>query len=210
MVTSGGKMTTDLILGGLTVRSDSAGRLHFWGDVYNLGLIDQRWVRLTIRLLDAKDQPLAEQTDMLGLEWTLSGKRNPFQIIFEEPPEKWAGYDMRLSGRIHEADDASSPQPYLDLATEHVTLDAIGRGGLVCELRGQVVNTGKMPTENVKVAAALYGARGTVVAALSPYLKSGQVLEPGETAAFGLKFYTVGEEPLRYKVQVQGRQVKIS
>jgi len=136
-------MTTDLILGGLTVRSDGAGKLHFWGDVYNLGLVDQRWVRLTIRLLDEKDQPLAEQTDMLALEWTLSGERNPFQIIFEDPPEEWTSYDMRFSGRIHEADDRESPQPYLDLTTEHVSLDPIGRGGLVCELRGQVVNSGE-------------------------------------------------------------------
>jgi len=203
-------MTTDLILGGLTVRSDGAGKLHFWGDVYNLGLVDQRWVRLTIRLLDEKDQPLAEQTDMLALEWTLSGERNPFQIIFEDPPEEWSSYDMRFTGRIHEADDPESPQPYLDLTTEHVSLDPIGRGGLVCELRGQVVNSGEAATENVKVAASLYGERGTVVAVLSPYVKSGQALEAGEKAEFGLKYYTVGEEPLRYQIKVQGRQVKTS
>ena len=200
-------MTTDLILGGLTVSPDSGGRLHFWGEVYNLSTITQRWVRLTIRLLDAKDVPLMEQTDMLALEWSLPGMRNPFHIVFDEPAQGWKGYDMRLAARIHEYGDSNVPQPQMQLEVEGARLRKVDRGGLVCELTGQVVNRGDEPAGQVKVAGALYGSDGTVVGVESPYVHLEQPLQPGECEPFGLKFYRVGDEPCEFRVWTQGRKL---
>jgi hypothetical protein len=77
----------DLIVGGLTLSTDDRGRVHFWGEVFNLGETTQRWVKVTIRLLGERGRSLAEQGDIVGLEWTLPAGRNPFYLRFLTPPQ---------------------------------------------------------------------------------------------------------------------------
>lgn len=198
----------DLVVGGLTVSEDDHGRLHFWGEVFNLGEVPQRWVRVTVRLLDRDDTLLVEQADILGLEWTLPGARNPFHIRFSEPPEGWYSYDIRLVGRDHDYDDPNVPQPAPGLMVDKVHFREIERADLYCGLIGLLTNTGLVPATHVKVVGTLYGPDSKVVSVLSPYLVPRGVFATGDSMSFELKFYAVGGLVANYAVEAQGRQHK--
>jgi len=194
-----------LVVVGVTVDTDDRGRLHFWGEVLNLGQEPQRWVRVDIRLLGAQQELLAEQGDILGLEWTLPGEQNPFHIRFLTPPSQWHHYDIRLRGSLHDYRDPTVPQPHAGLVVERVHFREIERAGLHCSLVGLLRNQSLQPASRVKVAATLYGADGKVVGVLSPYLVPRGVFAPGSILPFELKFYALGGEVVNYTLQAQGR-----
>jgi hypothetical protein len=200
--------TEALFVSGLTLLTDDRGRLHFWGEVFNLGDITRRWVRITLRLLDARGGVLAEQSDIAGLEWTLPGARNPFYIRFLNPPEGWYNYDIRLSSQVHDYNDLSVPQPHPGVLVEKVHYREIGRADLRCSLIGLLVNRGLAPATHVKAAGTLYSAEGKVTGALTPYLVSRGALAPGDSFPFELKFYALGGTVANYAIQVQGRMAQ--
>lgn len=198
---------SDLVVGGLTISTDDRGRLHFWGEVFNLGSSTQRWVRVTLRLLGPQGQTLAEQSDITGLEWTLPGARNPFYLRFLTPPESWHSLDMRLSGSTHDYDDPALPQPHPGLIVDKLHYREIERADLRCSIIGLLSNKGLAPATHVKVAATLYNPEGKVVGVLSPYLVPRGAFAPGDTMVFEAKFYALGGVVANYSVQVQGRVV---
>ncbi|MBC7237393.1 MAG: hypothetical protein H5T69_16250 [Chloroflexi bacterium] len=196
----------DLIVAGLTVREDDRGRLHFWGEVFNLSEVAKRWVRVTIRLLGEDDMPLMEGMDITALEWTLPGGRNAFHIRFQDPPQGWKSYEITVTGQDHDWNDFSVPQPAPGLLVDRVHYREIGRADLYCGLIGMLSNTGLVPATHVKVAGTLYGPDGSVVGLVSPYLVPRGVFRPGDAMAFELKFYAVGGIVANYQVQTQGRR----
>jgi hypothetical protein len=195
----------DLVLGGLNVIQDDQGRLHFWGEVFNLGDKAQRWVRVNVRLLRGDDSVAAEETDILGLEWTLPGARNPFHIRFLEPPSRWSRYALIINGTEHDLEDQDLPQPYPALEADRIHFRQVGWGGLVCTLIALLSNRGLGQATHVKAAGTLYGPDGKVVGAQSPYLVPRGVFEPGAQLPFELKFYALGGDVESYTLQVQGR-----
>lgn len=197
---------SQLVVLGVRYKTDAGGHLHFWGEVANEGRATERWVRITLRLLDGTGHLVGEQSDILGLEWTLPGARNPFSLSFDEAPEGWTRYDLRVEGRPHDYDDAEIPQPHLELVAERLHYREIGRSGLCCSLIGQLRNAGDVPATLVKAAGTLYAADGGVVGVLSPYLIKEGALAPGECMLFELKYYMTGGEIANYTVQVQGRR----
>jgi len=199
----------DLVVGGLTISTDDRGRLHFWGEVFNLGTQTRRWVRVTVRLLNRLGRSLAQQTDIVGLEWTLPGARNPFYIRFPHPPRNWRRYAFRLSGQVHDYSDLSVPQPHPGLLVEHDHFHEIERADLRCGIIGLLSNRGLAPATQVKVAATLYGRDAKVVGALSPYLVSRGTLAPGDSLPFELKFYALGGIVTNYILQTQGRALPV-
>lgn len=199
----------DLIVGGLTMTVDDRGRLHFWGEVFNLGAHTQRWVRVTIRLLNRLGRTLAQQTDIAGLEWSLPGARNPFHIRFRHPPENWRRYDFRLSAHIHDYNDLSLPQPHPGVLVEKDHFHEIERADLRCGIIGLLCNRGLAPATQVKVAGTLYSQDAKVIGVLTPYLVPRGALAPGDSMPFELKFYAVGGIVTNYTVQAQGRAAPV-
>lgn len=195
----------ELIVGGLTLSEDDRGRLHFWGEVFNLGKTTHRWIRVAIRLLGDGRKPVAEQDDILGLEWTMPDSRNPFHIRFLRPPERWQGYDIRLTEHPHDYDDPAVPQPHPGIEIAKLHFREIERADLRCSIIGLLSNTGSAPATRVKVAATLYSASGKVVGAMSPYLVPRGEFGPGHSVPFEVKFYAVGGPVANYDVQAQGR-----
>ncbi len=195
----------DLVVGGLTLSTDDRGRAHFWGEVFNLGSTTQRWVKVVVRLLGEKGRVLAEQSDIVGLEWTLPGGRNPFYLRFLTPPQGWHGFDIQLSSQVHNYTDSSVPQPYAGLVVDKVHFREIERSDLRCSLIGLLSNKGLSPATYVKVAATLYDPEGKVVGVLSPYLVPRGALAPGDAMPFELKFYALGGVVANYRLEVQGR-----
>ena len=192
-------------MGGLTLVEDEGGRLHFWGEVFNLSKTTHRWIRLTIRLLSEQGKPLDEQSDILGLEWTMPDSRNPFHIRFPRPPERWHGYDIRLTQHPHNYDDPSVPQPHPGIEVAKLHFREIERANLRCSIVGLLSNTGSVPAVRVKVAATLYSASGKVVGVMSPYLVPRGEFGPGDSVPFEVKFYALGGPVANYAVQAQGR-----
>ncbi len=197
---------TDLMINGLNLARDTQNRLHFWGEVLNLGDKTRRWVRVTIRLLDSEGDLLADESDILGLEWTPPHAKNPFHIRFQRPPEGWSTYDIHLEGHIHDFDDPKDPQPYYGLTVDKLHFRDIERADLHCAIVGLLSNKGILPSSHVKVAGTLYDATGKVVGVLSPYLVARGIFSPGETLSFELKYYALGGTVADFNVQVQGRQ----
>ena len=197
----------DLFVGGLTLSTDDRGRLHFWGEVFNLSKETQRWVRVTVRLLGLGGTTLAEQSDITGLEWTLPGARNPFYLRFLTPPQEWHSFVIQLAGQRHDFNDLSSPQPHPGLVVERIHFREIDRADLRCSIIGLLSNKGLAPATQVKVAGTLYNAEGKVVGVLSPYLVPQGILAPGDSFPFELKYYALGGVVANYSVQVQGRTV---
>jgi len=195
----------DLVLGGLTVSEDDRGRLHFWGEVFNLGEVTQRWGRVTIQLLGANSEPLAELADLVGLEWTLPGGRNPFHIRFLDPPKGWHTYVIQLTGQEHDYHDLTLPQPYAGLDVSHDHYREINRSDLRCSIIGLLSNRGLAHASHVKVCGTLYNPEGKVVGVLSPYLVPRGSFAPGSSMVFELKYYVLGGEVSNYSLQVQGR-----
>lgn len=195
----------ELMLGGLTISTDDRDRVHFWGEVFNLTDETQRWVRVTARLLDARGETLAEQSDIVGLEWTLPRARNPFYLRFAEPPHGWHRYALSVSGVVHDYHDASAPQPHTGLIVDRLHYREIGRASLHCSIIGLLSNKGLAPATHVKVAATLYDPDGKVVAVQSPYLVPHGLFSPGDELPFECKFYALGGLVADYQVQVQGR-----
>lgn len=171
----------------------------------NLGETTQRWVRVTVRLLSEQNEPLAQQTDLLGLEWTLPGARNPFHLRFLSPPEDWHTYDIRIAGQAHDYSDLTVPQPHPGLLADKLHYREIERADLRCGIIGLLSNRGLAPATHVKVAGTLYNQQGKVVGVLSPYLVPRGVLAPGDSLSFELKFYALGGTVTNYSVQAQGR-----
>jgi len=197
----------DLLVGGLTLSTDDRGRLHFWGEVFNLGSQTQRWVRVTIRLLNEGGATLAEQSDITGLEWTLPGARNPFYLRFLTPPERWNSFTIQLAGQAHDLNDLNLPQPHPGLVVDKDHFREIDRADLRCSIIGLLSNKGLAPASHVKVAGTLYNAEAKVVGVLSPYLVPRGVLAPGDSFPFELKYYALGGIVANYTLQVQGRIV---
>ena len=195
----------ELVLGGLSLGEDDRGRLHFWGEVFNLSEITQRWVRVTIRLLSEQGELLAELEDIAGLEWTMPGGRNPFHIRFMSPPDTWHHYEIRLSGHPHSYEDTSVPQPYAGLLVDKLHYREIERADLRCGIIGLLSNVGLAGATHVKVAGTLYGPDGRVVGVLSPYLVPRGTFRPGDYMPFELKYYVVDGLAANFSVQVQGR-----
>ena len=199
---------SELIIGGMHYVTDNLDRLHFWGEVFNQGDSAQRWVRVSIKLLGDGGEPLAEESDICGLEWTLPGSRNPFYIRFRETPRNWRTYSIAFSGHTHDAGDSSVPQPHLGVRAIRVHYREIERADLRCSLIGLLTNPSLTPATHVKVAGTLYGPNGRVVGVLSPYLVPRGVLTPGDSLAFELKYYALGGIVSDYAVQAQGRMLQ--
>jgi hypothetical protein len=196
---------TDLYVGGVTFSADDRDRAHFWGEVFNLGTEPQRWIKVAIRLLDQNGIELATESDIVGLEWTLPGGRNPFHIRFLTPPPNWSSYDITVSGQVHDFSDLAVPQPHTGLQVERLHFREVERAGLRCSIVGLLSNKGVAPATHVKVAGTLYGPDGKVVGALSPYMVPRGVLSAGDALPFELKYYALGGAVANYTVQVQGR-----
>ncbi|MFH1085693.1 MAG: hypothetical protein V1772_08020 [Chloroflexota bacterium] len=195
----------DLNVQGLTINADTLDRLDFMGDVENRGSDYQRWVRVTVRLLAEDDQVLAEQSDMVGLEWITPGARAPFRIAIEHPPIGWRRYLLEVAGRAHDFHDASVPQPHLTLDVGNAHYREIDRGGLLCSVIALLSNPGPTPASHVKAAGTLYGPKGNVVGVLSPYVVPRGILGVGERMFFELKYYALAGMVVNFMVQVQGR-----
>jgi hypothetical protein len=195
----------DLVAAGVTVSTDDRGRMHFWGEVFNLGQRTQRWVRVTIALLGERGRHLAEQADIVGLEWTLPGARNPFYLRFLDPPPGMQSFDIRLEGHVHDYSDLSLPQPHPGIVVEKLHYREIERADLRCSIIGLLANKGLAPATHVKAAGTFYDPEGKVVGVLSPYLVSHGALQPGDVLPFELKFYALGGPVANFSVQVQGR-----
>ena len=198
---------SELVISGVTLHTDHQNLLHVWGEVANTGESTHRWVHVDVRLLDEANRVLAEQSDILALEWTPPGARNPFHIQFLEPPDSWDHYAVSLSSRIHDHADPQVPQPHPALAVSTLFYREIDRGGLHCSLLGRLTNEGPETATRVKVAGTLYGPHRSVIGALSPYLKSGRTITPGESQLFELKYYVIGGTVANFVVQAQGRLV---
>lgn len=198
----------DLFIQGVTHRIDRQDYLHFWGEVINRGESTQRWVKVTIRLFDADGVVLGEESDITALEFTLPQMHNPFHIVFHDPPESFARYNLDIAGRLHDADDPAVPQPYDGLRAERVHYREIGRANLECTLMGNLVNAGDAPASHCKIVGTMYDADERVISVLSPYVRSGNQMAPGDSAFFELKYYLLSGTVVRHTVQVQGRQVK--
>lgn len=196
---------TELYVGGVTFAADDRDRAHFWGEVFNLGADPQRWIKVAIRLLDQAGAAVAEESDIVALEWTLPGGRNPFHIRFLTPPANWSGYDISVSGQVHDFNDLTAPQPHTGLLVERLHFREVERAGLRCSIIGLLTNKGVAPATHVKVAGTLYGPDGKVVGVLSPYAVPRGVLSAGDSLPFELKYYALGGAVANYTVQVQGR-----
>jgi hypothetical protein len=199
----------ELLVSALTMREDDRGRLHFWGEVFNLSETVQRWARVTVRLLDGNGVPLVEGEDITALEWTLAGARNPFHIRFLDPPKGWSTYEITVAGQTHDFADAQVPQPAPGLLVDRIHYREIGRADLYCGLVGMLTNTGLVPATHVKVAGTLYDPEGRVVGLVSPYLVPRGVFAPGDSMPFELKYYAVGGLVANYQVQTQGRRQSV-
>jgi len=196
----------DLSIEGLTISADIADRLDFYGEVENHTSDHQRWVRVGVRLLAEDDKVLAENSDLVGLEWIAPGARVPFRVFIEHPPVGWRRYMLEVTGRPHDFADSTVPQPHLELDVSKAHYREIGRGGLICSLIALLSNPGPTPATHVKAAATLYGPRGDVVGVLSPYVVPRGVLGVGERMFFELKFYALAGAAVNYRLQVQGRK----
>jgi hypothetical protein len=198
-------MMAELEVAGLNISTDDRGRLHFWGEVFNLGETTQRWVRVTLRLVGADNRALDQATDIAGLEWTLPGSRNPFYIRFLTPPENWNRYEIAVEGTSHDYHDPNAPQPNPGILVEKVHYRSIDRADLRCSLIGLLTNRGLGAATHVKVSGTLYGPEGTVVGVLSPYIVPRGVMSPGDEIPFELKYYVLGGIVANYSIQAQGR-----
>jgi hypothetical protein len=197
----------DLQVRGLTLGNENPDRIDFWGEIENASDTTRRWVRVTIQLLDDNDDLLAENTDLVGLEWITPGARVPFYLAFEDPPARWRRYRIEVTGRPHEFEDPTIPQPHLQLDVERCHYREIGRGGLICSVLGMIRNGGPEPASHVKVAGTLYGPSGNVVGVLSPYLVPRGIFEVGQEMVFELKYYSLAGMVVNYMIQVQGRKL---
>lgn len=195
----------DLEVAGLNISTDDRGRLHFWGEIFNLGDTTQRWVRVSLRLLSPDGRVMDQVSDIAGLEWTLPGSRNPFYIRFLTPPEGWSRYEIAVEGQDHDYSDPNFPQPNPGILVEKVHFRTIDRADLRCSLIGLLANRGLGAATHVKVSGTLYGPEAQVVGVLSPYIVPRGVMSPGDEIPFELKYYVLGGIVANYSIQAQGR-----
>jgi len=195
----------DLEVAGLNISTDDRGRLHFWGEIFNLGDTTQRWVRVSLRLLSPDGRVMDQVSDIAGLEWTLPGSRNPFYLRFLTPPEGWSRYEIAVEGQDHDYGDPNFPQPNPGILVEKVHFRTIDRADLRCSLIGLLTNRGLGPATHVKVSGTLYGPEAQVVGVLSPYIVPRGVMSPGDEIPFELKYYVLGGIVTNYSIQAQER-----
>jgi LysM repeat protein len=177
------------------------GSLWFLGEVYNSTKQPIEQVQILVTLRREDNSELSRSSAFTALDIIASGERSPFAVLFTNPPDQFATYQVvALAGVTsthmgREYDDISvirySGQPQGDTLT----------------ISGEVKNTGSSDAEGISVIATGYDNDNRVVAIRAANLPLSE-LRPEERAPFRLNLLSSGGDIVSYAVQAQAQRAE--
>jgi hypothetical protein len=179
---------------------DSGGTLHFVGEVQNNVGVTVEDVSVDVRLFDDEGEMLTDEEWSIPMNLIPDGDKSPFEVLFLEPPDEWATFEIEPSGEVA---DFMLKYTYSDLEIVEHASDIPDFGDY--QITGQVRNTGDKDAQFVQVTITLYGADGSVVSVDYTFLE-GDVLESGDTAPFEILIFGTAGPADSYRLQVQGTE----
>jgi len=175
-----------------------SGRLWCLGEIENTAGVDLQQVQVAISLLDEAGELLAYSTANTELDVVLKGKRAPFAVAFEDPPEQFATYQ-------------SAPvrgQPITRLGTYYLDLEIVdhqgeARGHASYSVSGRVRNVGDLPARDVRIVVTGYDEEG-LVAAVRKVAPAQDQLLPGRISDFEINLLSTAGSVVTYTLSAEG------
>lgn len=190
--------------GSYTSYRDSAGMLHFVGEVVNNSDIPAERVQIALSLLDDQGNVLvAESANLAELHVALARGKYPFRFMIDElgSDKQWATVKIQVQAQPY---TEGGILPYhLELRAENVTGQPAQSEYDTFSLSGMVVNFGQKPVSNAHVVAVAYNGEGKVIDVGDAYAQLEEIA-PGNSAPFQLDFGSIRDAPASYEIFVQG------
>ena len=147
---------------------------------------------------DEAGELLAHSTANTELDVVLKGKRAPFAVAFEDPPEQIATYQ-------------SAPvrgQPITRLGTYYLDLEIVdhqgeARGHASYSVSGRVRNVGDLPARDVRIVVIGYDEEG-LVAAVRKVAPAQDQLLPGRISDFEINLLSTAGSVVSYTLSAEG------
>ena len=191
-----------LVFGGLYSWTNSQGVFIVNGIVTNMSGGSLEAVRITAVLLDAQDNVLSEQANVLPGEVLEDKATSPFSISFRNgKPSQAVRYELRGVARNAEfAVKTYLGQGNFLLANDKASYNA---GGLLT-VEGDVVNKTQALAKFVRATVTIFDEQSRVIATDSVFLSKPDLL-PGEPSHFAVTFYEIGGNVNRYVIAIEGK-----
>jgi murein DD-endopeptidase MepM/ murein hydrolase activator NlpD len=179
-----------------------SGRLWCLGEIENTAGVDLQQVQVAISLFDETGELLVFSTANTELDVVPRGKRAPFAVAFDTPPEEFGTYQ---SVPIKGLPITRLGTYYLDL--EIVSHQGEARGRASYSISGRVRNAGDQPASNVRIVVTGYNADG-LVAAVRKVAPAEDQLQPGRSSDFEINLLSTAGTVVTYTLAAEGLGVQ--
>jgi LysM repeat protein len=177
----------------------AVGSLWFLGEVYNTAPQPIEQVQVKVTLHKEDDTLLAQSSAFAALDFIPSGARSPFAVLFSNPPDRFAKYQVvALAGVI------STRPGKIDRDVRVIQYSGHPQGA-VLTISGEIKNTGQVDAEAVTVVVTAYDNSNRVVAIRAANLSLNR-LRPGEIAPFQVNLLSADGPIVSYVVEVQAHR----
>lgn len=178
------------------------GTLWGLGSVTNPGRAPLTDVVIEASLLDADGLLLAREAAFTQLDVVPPGKSAPFAILFENPPDSFAQYQVIPVAAVPMSDQT---RYYFDL--EPFDLFGTAKGQSTYRVRGQIRNTGSADVESVRLVVVAYDDENRVLAQRQADLAV-NLLKPTAATPFEIDLIIAGGTVDHFDVLAQGLRVE--
>lgn len=192
----------NLSFSSLLTWTDAGDTFHITGQVANRAPYALEAVVVTAQLLDGAGNVLEESSAAVPVDVLLDGELAPFDVQFGQG---WPRVAVRYA-LTAEADPAGAilttlygPESF-DWE-DRAEYDEAGQ----LHIRGTVWNAGTLTTRDVQAVVTVFDGADRVAGVIAAPVGSGP-LAPGESVRFDVPLATLGGDPIRYQLVVQGVQ----
>lgn len=179
---------------------DTWGELWFMGELVNSGALEAGDFRITIELLGAQGQILANarlEATEIGVAALKPGEKTVWQVKLPQAPRQWQ--TERIEATTGPVVIARGQSPYLALRAEGVQLSPPTKPFNRVIANGQLVNIGIATVRDARVKLALYDGTGKLIRVIEGWPKFEDV-RAGQTIPFSVEFPELEQPPAHYEL----------
>jgi len=174
-----------------------SGRLWCLGEIENTAGVDLQQVQVAISLFDEAGELLVFSTANTELDVVPRGRRAPFAIAFDTPPEEFSTYQtVPIKG-----------SPITRLGTYYLDLEIVShqgeaRGRASYSISGRVRNAGDRAASHIRIVVTGYDADG-LVAAVRKVAPVQDSLQPGRSSDFEINLLSTAGSVVTYSLAAE-------
>lgn len=191
-----------LLIEAINFQETGSGALWSLGEVSNPGDVPISEVVIEVSLLDEGGVLLAREAAYTQLDVIQPGEAAPFAVLFENPPSRFAQYQIIPVTGVALSDQA---RYYFDMEVFDLKGELLDVSRY--RLRGQLRNSGHIDAESIRLVASAYDADDRILAQRQAELAV-TLLKAGAITPFEMDLTITQGVVDHYKVLVQGLKVQ--